>query len=379
MKKVLLILALLSPVLGYSQDKKKGPKTFDLIVGSYTSGKSKGISVYRFYAETGRLAYLNEVEVSNPSYLCVSNDNKYVYAVSENDDSEVSAYGFDPKSGQLTFINKQKTNGASACFVSIDEDNKNIFTANYSSGNVTVLPLAKDGSIQPVTQTIQGKGTGVDKSRQEGPHAHMSALTPDGKYLFYTDLGTDKLNLFRYHSSDKTPLTPASPESVSVTAGSGPRHFDFSPDKKHMYLIQEMTANVTVFDYNGGKLKQTQSITMLADGFKGGVGAADIHVSPDGKFLYVSNRGEANDIVVYSIAPETGMLTFVARTSTYGKGPRNFVIDPTGSFLLVANQNSDNIITFKIDKATGKLNVFGAPVNTGNPVCLKFASATAAK
>jgi 6-phosphogluconolactonase len=378
MNKYVLLIGLLSPALLFAQQKKKkdkGPKTYDLIVGGYNGENNKGISVYRFYAETGRLAYLSQSDdIANPSYLCVDKDSKFVYAVSEAGKNDaVSAFKLAPKTGILTFVNKQPTNGAASCFVSVDKDSKNLFVANYSSGSLTVLPLAKDGSILPLSQQIQEKGTGPDKSRQEGPHVHQAFLSPDEKYVLHTDLGSDKLHISRYKSGQTQPLTPEA--TVSVKPGSGPRHIDFSPDKKHVYLVQELTADVTVFDYNGGKLTQTQSITMLPDGFKGDVGAADIHVSPNGKFLYASNRGVANDIVVYSIAPETGLLTFVERKSTSGKTPRNFVIDPTGKFLLVANQGTNSIVVFKIDENSGKLFETVNRVTTDKPTCLKFASA----
>ncbi|RYY36247.1 MAG: lactonase family protein [Sphingobacteriaceae bacterium] len=377
MKRVLLAVALLSPLIMLAQDKKKkGPKTFDLIVGAYTSEKSTGLSVYRFYVETGRLAYLSQSDdVENPSYLAIDKENKFVYAVSETDNGQVYSYSFSPKNGQLTFINKQKTNGASPCYISVDEDRKNLFVANYSSGNLTVLPVANDGSIQPASQVIQEKGSGFNKARQEGPHVHMAYLSPDEKFLLYTDLGTDKIHVTKYKSGQAPPLTPAEPAFTSVAPGNGPRHLEFSLDKKHLYAVEELTGMVTAFDYNKGQLKQIQEITMLADGFKGNVGAADIHISPDGKYLYASNRGDANEIVVYAVDQLSGMLTFVHRFATRGKAPRNFVIDPTGNFLLVANQDSDNINVFRLDKNTGKPIGMVNSTTAGKPVCLKFATA----
>jgi 6-phosphogluconolactonase len=376
MKNLLLAVAMLVPGVIFAQKKDMTPKTFDLIVGTYTSGNSKGISVYRFYAETGRLAYLNQITgVSNPSYLCVSNNNKFVYAVNEGTQGEVSSFAFEPKVGALTFINKVSTLGADPCYVSVDKAQKSLFVANYSGGNIAVLPLNDDGSIAPAVQTIRDEGNGPNKDRQEKAHVHTAVLSPDEKYVLYTDLGTDKLNITRYKAKKSNPLTPAEPAFVSVAPGAGPRHIVFSPDKKTLYLITEMGSSVIAYDYNNGKLKQKQTVTLLPDGFTGITGAADIHVSPDGRFLYASNRGEANDISIFSINQETGMLTFVDRKSSNGRGPRNFVIDPTGSFLLVANQNTDSIVTFRIDKNTGKLTDTYYKIEIGNPVCLKFAPA----
>jgi 6-phosphogluconolactonase len=376
MKKILIFVAMLSPVLGIAQKKPAYPKSFDLIVGAYTSGNSKGIAVYRFYTETGRLAYLSQIDnVSNPSYLAVSSNNKFVYAVNENDNGEVSSFSFEPKTGQLNFINKVSTLGGSPCYISVDKNQKNLFVANYSGGNIAVLPLNADGSIAPASMTLKDDGHGINKERQEKAHVHTAVLSPDEKYVLYTDLGTDKINITKYKGGKNNQIVPANPAFVSVKPGYGPRHLAFSNDKKYLYLITEMGSSVIVFDYNNGKPKQKQDISLLPDGFKGATGAADIHISPNGKFLYATNRGDANDISVFSINPENGELTFVDRKSTGGKGPRNFVIDPTGKYLLVANQNSDNIYVFQLDEATGKLIRVVSRIEVGNPVCLKFAPA----
>ena len=377
MKKFLLVIAILSSMLASAQKKNTTPKTYDLIIGAYTnSGKSKGIAVYRFYAETGRLAYLSQSpETSNPSYLAVSNNNKFVYAVNENDNGEVSAFSFEPKTGSLTFINKQSTLGGSPCYISVDKKQKNLFVANYSGGNIAVLPLNADGSIAPAVQTIRDSGHGINKERQEKAHVHTAVLSPDEKYVLYTDLGTDKINITKYRGSKSNPIVPANPAYASVTPGYGPRHLAFSNDAKHLYLITEMGSSVVVFDYDNGKLKQKQNITLLPDGFTGQTGAADIHISPDGRFLYATNRGDANDISVFAVDAVSGQLTFIERKPTMGKGPRNFVIDPTGSFLLVAHQNSDSVIVFKINKETGLLTPTANRIEIGSPVCLKFAPA----
>lgn len=377
MRKFLLIISLLFPALSFAQHKTTAPSSYDLLIGTYTKGKSKGIYVYRFYTETGRMAFLNEIDdVSNPSYLCVSANNKFVYAVNEDGkNGQVSAFTFDPRLGRLSFINKQSSGGADPCYVSVDKDQKNVFVANYSSGSLTVLPVNKDGSLAPVSQVVQDNGQGVNKERQEGPHVHIAMLSPDEKYLLYTDLGTDKLNVMRYHDSHSQPLTASIPPFVSVKAGEGPRHIVFSADKKHVYLLTEMGSAVHVFDYNNGKLKEKQSITLLEPAFRGQTAGAAIHISPDGRYLYASNRLETNEISVYVIDPETGILTFVQRVTSYGKNPRDFAIDPTGHFLVVANQDSDSIFVYKIDQNNGQLSKVMTNIQIGNPVCLKFAPA----
>jgi 6-phosphogluconolactonase len=377
MRKFLLILSLLFPVCIYAQHKKTAPTSYDLLIGTYTKGKSKGIYVYRFYAETGKLAYLNEIDdVSNPSYLCVSANNKFVYAANENGkNGEVSSFTFEPKVGKLTFLNKQSSSGADPCYIAVDKDQKNVFVANYSSGSLTVLPVNKDGSLAPVSQVLQDKGQGINKERQEAPHVHIGMLSPDEKYLLYTDLGIDRLNVMRYHASNPKPLSPASPAFVNVKPGDGPRHIVFSADKKHVYLLTEMGSNVHVYDYDNGKLKEKQSITLLSTGFKGQTAGAAIHISPDGRFLYASNRLETNEISVYVIAPETGELTFVQRVPSFGKNPRDFAIDPTGHFMVVANQDSDTLYVYRIDQNNGTITRISSEIEVGNPVCLKFTSA----
>ena len=377
MKKFLIIISLLFPVFIYAQKKKPLPTTFDLLIGTYTKGKSKGIYVYRFYSETGRLAYLNEIDdVANPSYLSVASDNKFVYAVNETGkNGEVSSFSFDPKQGKLVFLNKQSSAGADPCYISEDKACKNVFVANYSSGNLAVLPVNKDGSLSPASQVLQDQGQGANKERQEGPHVHIAQLSPDEKYLLYSDLGTDKLNIERYKPGKVQPLSPATPAFVTVKAGNGPRHIVFSADEKHVYLVTEMGSDVIVFDYDKGKLTQTQDVTLLRNGFTGKTAGAAIHISPDGKFLYASNRLETNEISVFAISPESGELTFVQRVSSFGINPRDFAIDPNGNFLVLANQDSDTVFVYKIDKQTGKLTKTSSFIDIGNPVCLKFAPA----
>jgi len=375
MKKLLLVVALAFPVLTYAQKKDKTPSTYDLVIGTYTKGESKGIYVYRFYEESGKLAYLNEIDdVSNPSYLCVSKDNKFIYAVNEDGkNGGVSAFTFEPNVGTMKFLNRVTSAGADPCYISTDEDRKYAFVANYSSGSLSVLPIKADGSLEAPSQVIQDEGKGPDTSRQNGPHIHTAYFSPDEKYLLYTDLGTDKLHITRYHASNPKPLTEEF--SISVKPGNGPRHMVFSPNHKYLYLLQEMGSAITVYSYSGGKVKELQTIGMKADNFKGTNGAAAIKITPDGHFLYATDRLDASAILVYSINPENGQLTFMERHSTYGKNPRDFAIDPTGRWLLVANQDSDNIVVFKINPGTGGLTSTAINVQIGNPVCLKFTPA----
>ena len=376
MKRLLLIIALLSPALTFAQHKKPLPSTFDLVIGTYTTGASKGIYVYRFYEDKGRMAYLNEVDdVTNPSYVTTSADNKFLYAVNEGPQGGVSSFTFNGNTGKMVLINKQPTQGADPCYILEDKEQRNIFIANYTSGSLAVFPVNKDGSIAPLSHLIQDSGSSVVKDRQQGPHVHNAILTNNEKYLLYTDLGTDKVNIMRYKASKNPSLTPADPASVSVAPGNGPRHLVFSASDKYLYLIQEIGGFINTYSYDNGNLKQIQTLSMLTPAMKGNIGSAAIKISPDGRFLYASNRGNANDIVQYAIDPNNGTLTFVSRTPSLGKGPRDFVIDPSGKFLVVANQNSDSIFVYRLDPATGKPTNVISHIEVGNPVCLKFVPA----
>ncbi|WP_374165648.1 lactonase family protein [Arcticibacter sp. MXS-1] len=366
---VTIILSVGSVFMNVAEAQK-----LDLVIGTYTNkGTSEGIYVYEFDCQSGKSTYKNKVTgVSDPSYLAISKDSKFLYAVNEGE-AAVSAFSFDKQSGAITFLNKKPSKGGAPCYIVTDQSQRHVIVGNYSGGNLSVFPIKEDGSIGDAIQTIQHKGSGVDKERQEGPHVHSTVFSPDQKYVFVSDLGTDQISSYKFNpSSAAQPLSPASPAYTEVPKGSGPRHLDFHPSGKFAYSIQEMSGNVSVFQYQQGQLKLIQNISMLDPGFKGKTGAADVHVSPDGKFLYTSNRGDANDIAVFSINPSNGKLSLKGRSSTLGKGPRNFAIDPTGNYLLAGNHNSDYIVVFKRNKTTGLLADTGERIKVGAPVCLKF-------
>lgn len=347
----------------------------NLLVGTYTSSdKSQGIYVYSFNTETGEFTYKAEASgIKNPSYLAITKDRKHVYSVSEGDQGTISSFSFNAVTGKLTFLNNAPSGGTGPCYVSVDDKNKFVFAGNYSGGSVSAIPIKADGSLSSDIQSIQHEGKSV-KPNQEKPHVHAAVLSKDNKYLFVPDLGTDKVNIYHVDITKAKPLTPANPAFASIAVGGGPRHFVFHPNGKYAYVIHENTGEVTAFDYASGKLKEKQKVSMPASGYAGDIHGADIHISPDGKFLYGSMRANINELGIYSIAKD-GKLTFVGRQSTLGKIPRNFEIDPTGNFLLVGNQNSDEIVIFKRDKKTGLLTDTKKRISVGKPVCLKFVAA----
>jgi len=350
--------------------------TMNLLIGTYThTGKSEGIYVYTFDLQTGKLNYKNKVATENPSFLTISPDRKFVYAVNElnNGKGAVSAFAYEQQTGALKLLNSQLTDGDDPCNIMTDKANKHVIASNYSGGNFTVFGVLDNGALTPHQQVIQHEGSGPDKNRQEKPHVHSATFSPDERFLLVQDLGIDRIKVYAY--DNKNERQPISPQAVSdgvASAGSGPRLITFSKNGKYAYLIQEMKSAVTVYRYDQGQLTPIQEISMLSPSFKGDVGAADIHISPDGKFLYASNRGDANDIAIYAIHASDGKLTHIQNQSGGGKGPRSFVIAPGGKYVLVANQYTNDVIVFERDARTGLLKSTGEKIVVGAPVCLVF-------
>ena len=362
-KAALLFLSFIS--LAQAQTKK-----LPLLIGTYTNScESKGIYTYDFDTHTGDFVFKSATEkVVNPSYLSLSKDQKVLYAVNENgSESTVSSFQFDSVSGKLTELNQQKAQGADPCY--IINDDKNVIVANYSGGNIAVFGKTNNGSLTAIKQVVQHKGKGIH-SRQEGPHVHMVYFSPDKKYVLSNDLGTDTVYIYEYRSNAGTEVLKLK-GTFAVQSGSGPRHLTFSKGGKFVYLLQELSGSLSVFSFSNGQLHKIQETTILAKDFKGNFTGADIHISPDGKFLYASNRGEANTISIFKIL-KNGQLQSQSVVSSLGKGPRNFAIDPTGKYLLVAHQYSNEVVVFKRDLISGAIADTGKRLALCSPVCLVF-------
>lgn len=344
-----------------------------MLVGTYTAGDSKGIYSFRFDEETGTATALSEAEVENPSYLTPSADGKFVYAVSEfnNEQAAVNAFAFDKEKGTFQLLNSQKTGGEDPCY--IITNGNNVITANYSGGSISVFPLAKDGSLLPASDIIEFEGSGADKERQEKPHLHCVCITPDGKYLFADNLGTDQIHKFIINpdadaENKESFLKEGSPAVFEVDAGSGPRHLTFAPNGNYAYLINELSGTVIAFEYKDGDLEEIQTIAADTVGAKG---SGDIHISPDGKFLYASNRLKADGIAIFRIDSENGKLTKAGYQLT-GIHPRNFIITPNGKYLLVACRDSNVIQVYERNADTGLLSDIYKDIRVDKPVCIKF-------
>jgi 6-phosphogluconolactonase len=352
--------------------------------------RSKGIYVSRFSAATGSLSEPElAAEITNPSFITISPDNRFLYAVTEDPlslgppldhVSFVSAFAIDASTGKLRLLNTLPSGGTSTCFISMDKTGKYVLMAHFGSGSVSVIRVKEDGSLGEQTSFIQNIGHSVNPAIQTGPHAHSILVSPDNKYVVVSDLGLDKVLIF--HFDEKTgELTPPDPPFATVHPGGGPRHFAFSPSGKFGYQLSEMSGVVDAFawDPTAGTLTHLQSVETKPHTFAGENHSAEITVSPDGKFLYESNRRNTGDtgwgpdtIGIFAIDPDKGILTLVDQTLSGAIMPRNFAIDPTGSYMLVAHQYSNNVIVFKIDSATGRLTKTGNEIQLQVPVCIQF-------
>ena len=368
MKTIFSILLLLFFFIANAQERY-------MIVGTYDSPKSEGVYVYKFNSADGSVKEISHVKTPNSSFVTFSPDGKFVYAVHETAPQsgiggDIASFSFNKEKGTLTFINRQLSGGDHPCHVETDKTGKWLFASNYSSGSLSMLPINADGSLGKAT-TIQHTGVGKNPTRQKGPHTHGAIMTADNRQLIVTDLGIDKVMIYSFDAG-KGKLIPAKPPFVQSEPGSGPRLITFHPNNEYAYLIEELSGTVVFFKYKKGKLEAKQRISTLPAGDTSFAGSADIHVSPDGKFLYASNRGDVNTIAIFSLDKSDGKLSLIGHQSTLGKTPRNFSIDPSGKYLLCENQNSDEIVIFRRDVRTGMLTDTGNRIAVGKPVCIKW-------
>ena len=381
MREIIGLLVLAFPILAMSAtaDAEKGE--YLLFVGTYTANESKGIYAYRFAPAFNKLTPLGLVaETPNPSFLTIDSTGHFLYAVNElekyreESSGSVSAFAIDRKSGRLLPLNEVSSQGTDPCYVSMDQSGKYVLVANYGSGSVAVFPVLKDGGLGKASAFVQHTGSGPDRERQEGPHAHWIGVTPDNRFAMATDLGTDRVLVYRLNHKTGD-LSASDPAFLKLEPGSGPRHLDFHPNGRFVYVLSELQSKINVFSYDSqqGALSNLQSIATVPQEFSGTNYPAEIRVHPNGKFLFASNRGH-DSIAVFSVDQKRGTLSLVGHFSTQGKKPRNFEIDPSGSRLLVANQESGSVVIFRIDQETGKLTSTGPVLHIDSPVCLKFMS-----
>jgi 6-phosphogluconolactonase len=348
-------------------------------VGTYTDGESLGI--YRFTLDPASGAASDPVlavEVENPSFLALHPNGRFLYAVGEMGEfrgektGAVSAFAIDSASGDLTVLNQQPSMGTGPCHLVVDARGRVVLVANYGSGTVAVLPLGDDGRLGEPSSVQSHSGTGPNERRQEGPHAHGIALDAEERRAFVADLGADRLFVYDLDAAAGA-LAPSDPPvpAVALEPGAGPRHVVFDPRGEVLYSINELDSTVTVLRYDAasGGLEKVQTTTTLPDDFEGENSTAEIAISPDGRFLYGSNRGH-DSLAVFAVDPASGRLTLVGHVSTGGHSPRHFAIDPTGGWLLAANQRSDSVVPYRLDPESGMPAAAGPAITVPSPVCV---------
>lgn len=370
---ILILFFLLLTCILHAQNKEY------LYVGTYSVRDGDGIYVYEFNRAKRTLTLIQRVKtLESPTYLEIHPTKKFLYAVNRGSISptepggSVTAYSINKTNGKITFLGTRQSFGSNPCHISIDKTGNYAFVSNYAEGNLVVFPLFEDGLIGNPTDSKKYFGSSVNTSRQESPHVHMTRVSPDNRFVFVSDLGTDKIYSYQF-DAENGKLTSTTPGEIKVTAGAGPRHFAFHPTGKSFYLVEELFSSICQFEYQSttGSLTVVQdSIPTLSSTFIEKNASADIHVHPNGRFLYVSNRG-ANNITIFSILAN-GNLKRIGEQPTQGKTPRNFVIDKKGEFLMVGNQESDSIVMYKINPKTGKLTPLPNTIKVKSPACLKL-------
>lgn len=360
--------------------KPAAAKHYFVYVGTYTTKTaSMGIYAFRYDASSGKLTSLGvAAETQDPSWVAIHPNGKFLYSVNEaGKNSMVSAFSLDAKTGKLTLLNQLPALGEDPCYLSFDRTGKYVFVANYTSGNVVVFPIGADGKLGAATANVRDEGKlGPNKERQEGPHAHWIEASAGNRYAYTSDLGLDKVAIYKFDAASGKLTNPGSNQqdafSATLPPGSGPRHVAFSRNGNFMYVLSELQSTVTLFANDAReKYRSVQTISALPKDFSGRNDAAEISIHPSGNFLYISNRGHES-IGLFHIDPATGKLAASGDYSVEGKEPRHFAIDPSGNFLLAEDQLSDKVVTFRIDLNSGALTPTGDTVEVPSPVCLAF-------
>ncbi|TCJ17636.1 lactonase family protein [Flaviaesturariibacter flavus] len=346
-----------------------GAQPVQLLVGTYTRTPGRaGIFIYRFDPQSLEATATDSAMTVNPSYLAPGADGKYVYAVSEQGGGKGAVRAYRLRKGRLEFINEVPSGGDAPCYITVDRKGRNVIAGNYSGGNLALFATAPDGGLVPFEYIYKHNGSGPHAARQEGPHVHSTNLSPDERYLLAADLGTDRI--ITYSVSARQHRLAPTDKLLQLRRGTGPRQLEFHPNGKWVYIVQELSGDITACTYDNGMLKPFQEISLLPDAGTP-ASSADIHVSPDGRFVYATNRNPSNHIAIFAIGTD-GSLTATGHVPTGGKVPRNFIFTPGGELLLVANQDSDNISIFKVDKGSGGLTDTGKRIAAPAPVCLKW-------
>jgi 6-phosphogluconolactonase len=344
-------------------------------VGTYTDGTSKGIYRFSLDLETGRAsAPVLAGEARNPSFLALHPSGRFLYAVSEVSDfggarsGAVIAFAIDPKTGNLTRLNEQSSEGAGPCHLVVDKSGRNLLVANYGGGTVAVLGIAADGRLKPASSVRTHEGKGPNAERQDKPHAHGVYLDAAERFVLAPDLGADRVFVYAFDAQKGT-LTPHG--AGVLDPGSGPRHLAFHPSGRFVYVINELRSTVSAFGYDAarGELEPLQTLSALPEGFTGASYTAEVEVSPDGRHLYGSNRGH-DSLAIFSIDEQSGRLTAQGHVPVGGSWPRHFKIEASGRVLIAAHQRGGTVGFFRLDPKTGQPSPLGATAAVDRPACV---------
>ena len=346
-----------------------------IFISAFAAGDKGSIQAFQLESKSGQLKPVQQTTgVEHPFFLAVSRDQKFLYSIHAKnfggkENEQIAAYQIEGRTGQLKLLNRQSALGTAACSLDVDATGKTVFVANYSSGSIASLPVKADGSLGEAASFVQHTGSSVIADRQKEPHAHCIVASPDNRFVFAADLGLDQVLSYRLDAKTSK-LTPNDPPFAKSPAGAGPRHLTFHPNGKRVFVINELSNSVTVFDYDAkaGSLTETQTISTLPADFKGTSHCADLKITPNGRFLYGTNRGH-DSIAAYRIGDD-GRLTLIGIEPSLGKGPQNLAIMPGGELLLCANMPGNNVVVFRIDSQTGGLKSVGEPVAITSPSCI---------
>ncbi len=338
----------------------------------YFGTSNGGIYYCRFDPANGRFSELQlAIESPNPNFIAIDSDSRYLFAVGGGGpEGLVSVFSIDRQTCSLSLINKVSSCGQTPCHIAIDNTGKYAVVSNYSSGNMAVFSIEKDGDLSEAIKVIQHKGSGIDPNRQRGPHIHSANFDQQNNYIIVADLGQDKLFQYSFDPVNGT-VDPGKIPYVPISPGSGPRHFTFDPSGRYAYLINELNNTITSFNYAEGQLTETGTVSTLPSDYTSQSYASEIQVHPSGKFLYAANRGH-DSIAVFGLDLDSGILKLIEIQPCGGKWPRHFGIDPTGKWLLTANERSDSVSIFRIDEETGRLDQSQNSITIPSPACLKF-------
>ncbi len=355
--------------------KAHSQKTYAFF-GSFNRDKNtEGIYVYELDTISGKLSEITTFKgILNPSFLTLSPDGKYVFACTESktpNGGKVSSFEFKPENKTLAFINTQKSGGENPVYATVHQNGKWLVNANYTEGSVSVYPVSENGVIQPYVQNFHFSEGSINPDRQDRSHIHAAVFSPDSNYLFLPDLGADKIRMYAFDNNRDKPLQVSENPFIKAPLGSGPRHFTFHPNGKFAYCIEEMGGTVSAYAYESGNLSSIQRINTHSEKYKDHFESSDIHISPDGQYLYASNRGDENNIAIFSILDD-GTLKTVGYQATKGKHPRIFGLDPSGKFLIATNAGTDNVVVFRRNAETGLLKRAGKKVKIKNVSCVQI-------